>query len=93
MKIVQENTIVITAADIYFNVSGVEEANNWKNKYTHSFATLVEIRNTPTAQDDQIHGAVEEVKRLLREVIERIKKDQKTIATKIKKIIESDKMG
>ena len=92
LKLVQQNRIAITSADIYFNVSGVEKANSWKNSHTRALATLVEIVNSNAIdkRDKQLK-ATDDVKKSLREIITTIKKDQRTINLKIKKMLELDK--
>jgi len=84
-KNIQKNTNTITSADIYFKINGVEYARLWMIRYQQALAGLMEIAEENDVK--QLEETINELKDLLREIINIIKEDRKTISEKIQKLV------
>jgi hypothetical protein len=82
-----ENNITITTADIFFGVSGIDDANSFSQSFKTAQANLEELFATG-APRPEIVNALEIAKGILRKYIQIIEHDRLTIANRIKEILE-----
>ncbi len=84
---IAENNITITTADIFFGVSGLDEANTFGQTFKTAQATLEELIAIG-ADRAEIIEALEAAKTILINYIRIIEHDRLTIANRIKEILE-----
>ncbi len=82
-----ENNVTITTADIFYGVSGVDDANTFSQTFKTAQATIEE-RFATDADMDEITEALEIAKTVLRKYINIIECDRLTISNRIKEILE-----
>ncbi len=90
-KIAEEN-ITITAADIFFNVNGADEASKLMSKIKHAQALFMENISLP-ASDDEITRSFEQLKETIAEQIVVIKNDRNEIKNRIQEVLRLNKLN
>ena len=82
-----ENNVTITTADIFYGVSGVDDANSFSQAFKTSQA-IIEERFASGADMAEIIEALDGAKTILRKYIKIIERDRLTIANRIKEFLE-----
>lgn len=76
-----ENNVTITTADIFYGVSGVDDANTFSQTFKTAQA-IIEERFATGADLDEITEALEIAKTILRKYIKIIERDRLTISNR-----------
>jgi hypothetical protein len=82
-----ENNVTITTADIFYGVSGIEDANSFSQTFKTAQA-IIEERFASGADMAEIIEALDVAKTILRKYIKIIERDRLTISNRIKEILE-----
>jgi hypothetical protein len=82
-----ENNVTITTADIFYGVSGVDDANTFSQTFKTAQA-IIEERFATGADLADITESLEVAKSILRKYIKIIENDRLTISNRIKEILE-----